>query len=196
MLSRFLSNEIRFGDKIYNLNLSFDNVLRVFELQEDKEILKTVKIDIMLSMLVKNKIKDMHLSDKITLLGAILKDYILPKSDNKKESTQKSLDFKQDANYIYVAFYRDYKIDLQNEIGKLDWRKFYALFQGLGEDNMISKIISIRTQKIPVKNKYNAEQVDAIVKAKQTFKLENTVDNFEEEMDKLGAQLASIAKRS
>lgn len=195
MLSRFLSNEIRFGDKIYNLNLSFDNVLRVFELQEDKEILETVKIDIMLSMLVKNKIKDMHLSDKIQLLGAIFKDYILP-SDNKKESTQKSLDFKQDANYIYAAFYRDYKIDLQNEIGKLDWRKFYALFQGLGEDNTINKIMSIRSQKIPTKNKYNAEQVDAIVKAKQAFKLENNVDNFEEEMDKLGAQLMSVAKRS
>ncbi len=50
--------------------------------------------------------------------------------------------FEQDAEYIYAAFYSQYGIDLAQS--NLHWYKFHALFTGLGEENMIVKIMHFR----------------------------------------------------
>lgn len=55
--------------------------------------------------------------------------------------------FEHDAEYIYAAFLDQYGIDLQ-DIEHLHWWKFRAMFKGLKEDNLISKIMGYRSIKI------------------------------------------------
>lgn len=57
--------------------------------------------------------------------------------------TSRIYSFDHDAEYIYAAFLDQYGIDLQS-IEHLHWWKFRALFKGLKEDNMISKIMGYR----------------------------------------------------
>lgn len=51
--------------------------------------------------------------------------------------------FSQDAAYIYSAFREQYGIDL-TQPDKLHWWKFMALFESLGEDTKMSRIIYYR----------------------------------------------------
>ncbi|MFE3747190.1 Gp15 family bacteriophage protein, partial [Bacillus subtilis] len=53
------------------------------------------------------------------------------------------------AEYIYASFLFDYNLDLFEQQGKLHWRKFQALLKGLSEDAKFSKVIEIRTMKLP-----------------------------------------------
>jgi len=53
--------------------------------------------------------------------------------------------FEQDAAYIYAAFRSQYGIDLQDiNSTDLHWWKFKAMFESIGEDLRISKIMSYR----------------------------------------------------
>lgn len=51
--------------------------------------------------------------------------------------------FEHDSEYIFAAFFSDYRIDL-NDIAFLHWWKFRALFAGLKPDNLICKIMEYR----------------------------------------------------
>lgn len=62
-------------------------------------------------------------------------------------------DFDIDAPLIYAAFLTQYHIDLQ-DIEYLHWWKFSALFEGLNEENEISKIMQYRAIDLSeIKNK-------------------------------------------
>lgn len=91
---------------------------------------------------------------------------------NKLSSGPKSIDFLQDAPYIYAGFHQAYGIDLYDEQGKLHWLKFLALFRALPENTRIMEIVSIRTRPIPKRTKYNAEEIRALMRAKETYRLE------------------------
>ncbi|WP_304508916.1 bacteriophage Gp15 family protein [Anaerotignum sp.] len=73
--------------------------------------------------------------------------------------------FDYDAPYIYSAFLGQYGIDL-NEVDRLHWWKFKALFQGLNEDCAISKIMGYRAVDI---NSVGKEQMDFYKKMKEQY---------------------------
>ncbi|MCM6766447.1 Gp15 family bacteriophage protein, partial [Weissella paramesenteroides] len=56
-------------------------------------------------------------------------------SDTENEPIQNiaDYDFEQDAAAIYASFMSDYHIDLNNEIDRMHWDTFKALFDNLGE---------------------------------------------------------------
>lgn len=68
--------------------------------------------------------------------------------EEKKERYQRrgskdpAYSFSQDAPYIYAAFKEQYGIDLTKE--DLHWWKFMALFESLGEDTKMSRIMYYR----------------------------------------------------
>lgn len=70
------------------------------------------------------------------------------KDEKKKERYQRrtskdpAFSFTQDASYIYSAFKEQYGIDLTEE--NLHWWKFMALFESLGEDTKMSRIMYYR----------------------------------------------------
>lgn len=63
-----------------------------------------------------------------------------------RKQTKRSYCFQQDAPYIYSAFRSQYGIDLNDTRNyDLHWWKFHALFESMGEDQKISKIMYYRT---------------------------------------------------
>ena len=111
----------------------------------------------------------------------------------------RALDFEQDAGYILASFRQAYGIDLYAERGRLDWRVFIALFNGLPDDTKIREVMKIRAQKIPERTKHNSEQVDALVKAKMAYALrfseEEAEATFQRGVNKLVGTLMSMAAR-
>lgn len=198
MIAYPLDNTLVIYGKRLKLNLTFDNVLRVMDLQKEKELEDLDKLEISLEMLVVNyrKIKKLGYKEKLEVLEKIFSTFISPPS-NKPGSDEKVFDFNQDAEYIYSSFMLDYNIDLVEEQGKLDWRKFIALFQGLSENAKISQVISIRTQKIPTPNKYNQKQIEALQKAKVYYRLqlpeEEAKEQFQKGLNKLADTLIQRA---
>ena len=75
--------------------------------------------------------------------------------DRRQMKEQKPLySFEEDAPYIYAAFLQQYGIDLNKiESEDLHWWKFSALFQSLGEDMKISKIMYYRDVDLRGKSK-------------------------------------------
>jgi hypothetical protein len=76
--------------------------------------------------------------------------------------------YEYDAPYIYAAFLDQYGIDL-NSIDYLHWWKFRALFSGLGENNEIVKIMSIRQTEIT--RDMPKEQAKQLRKLKRIYRL-------------------------
>ena len=63
----------------------------------------------------------------------------------KRRSSQgPAYSFSQDSPYIYAAFKEQYGIDLL-QIEEMHWWKFLALFESLGEDTKMAKIMYYRT---------------------------------------------------
>lgn len=66
------------------------------------------------------------------------------RSTDEKESAgaKRIFDFEIDAKHIYAAFMSEYGIDLCS--CNMHWWRFLTLFQGLGEDNKIYRIMEYR----------------------------------------------------
>lgn len=60
----------------------------------------------------------------------------------RKTTKEPAYSFEQDAPYIYAAFLDQYGIDLAVE--DMHWWKFMALFESIGEDTKMSKIMYYR----------------------------------------------------
>lgn len=61
----------------------------------------------------------------------------------RRNSKEPAYSFSQDSAYIYAAFKEQYGIDLTT-IESLHWWKFMALFESLGEDTKMSRIMYYR----------------------------------------------------
>ena len=178
------------------LDLAFDNVLKVFEIQKDDVFSVPERIDLSLKLLVVNywRIRNLSYDNKASILKEILDTFINPKSKTDSDNT-KVFDFNQDSNYIYSSFMFDYGIDLVAEQGRLDWRKFLALFQGLSEGTKIRQVIGIRTAEIPEQNKHNQKQIENLLKAKNYYALSFTAEEMEEQFNKSLDKLAETLEK-
>ena len=93
----------------------------------------------------------------------------LPVVDEDDEP-EKSFDFSYDAGFIYASFMQVYNMDLYEQHGKLHWEVFISLFNSLPSDSMIMNVIDIRTREIPT-GKGTEEQANSIRKAKAKYAL-------------------------
>lgn len=200
MIAHKLKNDIDFNGKRLKLNLSFDKVLKIYSLFKEDLLSDADKLDWALEMLIENynKIKYLGYEKKLELFE-IISNYITPKSKKVKDDGVKTVDVIQDANYIYASFLMDYNIDLVDMQGKLDWRKFIALFQGLSDRTKIKEVMSIRSRKIPTRTKYNGEEIEALQEAKAFYALEISEEegkeNFQKGLNKLGGLLENMARK-
>src|SRR5690625_1400472 len=87
------------------------------------------------------------------------------------EEDEKIFDFVQDAEFIYASFMHTYQIDLFEQQGKLHWKKFKALLNGLSEDSIFSRVVGIRTAELPT-GKGMAKERERLRKLKQKFAIE------------------------
>lgn len=151
-----LTTSFIYDNKKYKIDLSFDNVLDVFDVIEDKTLRDYEKIDIALEMLLFEPITH----NKEGLWEYIYENHIASKREQvieydlqgnpipimeEEESDEIPISFDKDAPHIYASFRQAYGINLINEQGKMHWEEFKALLFALPEDTMIKKIIHIRT---------------------------------------------------
>lgn len=179
-LTTNLVNVVEYRGRKYRLNLSFDNVLRFFELLEDKTIEEFEKLLISLEMFVYrfDLLRFDSPEEMVAFYKFILKTYLDIDLDQEKqtENTTKVMDYSKDAELIYASFFAAYKIDLLEEQGRLDYRKFKALLNALDENSAFKKAVSYRVVKIPSTTQYNKEQVEHLRKMKQFYSLEQDID--------------------
>ncbi len=157
----------------YKTCCSFDNVLEVQRMFRDKNLTDIDKIEQALCMLVQNRFKVwvLTITQKEELLNLVIKEQIqLPKRPVIR-TQQKTFDFLFDGEYIYASFMQEYGIDLVEQQGKLHWKKFIALFQGLSENTKIREIMKIRSMDIPQYNGKNQHQIQDIQELKSYYAL-------------------------
>lgn len=170
MLSRKLEQSFVYKGRKINLSIFFNNVLCFYELQADDMYNQQEKVDMGFNLLCYSK-HTFNTQEKIEILSRIFKDYINVLSYSSSGETTKSFDFIQDAGYIYSSFMLDYRIDLYDEIDKLDWRKFIWLFEGLSKDCKIKEVIKIRTMELPKPTKNNRKEIQNIQRLKAIYAL-------------------------
>jgi len=167
----------------YVVDMSFDNILRLIDLIEDKTILDEFKVNTGLLMLINDKLEDYELQERADIFIELVKSVV---GSDAKESQpvdidgnpmpvmpsddKKAYDLAQDAEYIYASFMHTYKIDLFEMQGVLHWKKFKSLLNGLSEDSIFSRIVGIRTAELP-SGKGTAKERERMQKLKRQYAL-------------------------
>lgn len=147
-----------YKNKKYDIDLSFDNVLDVYDVLDRKDLRDYEKARISLKLLLGEQEYDLF--ETIELWNYIYLNFIhvetkeIVKRDllgkpvpTPKEDKERVIDFDQDANYIYASFMQAYGINLIEQQGKMHWKEFLALLDGLPSNTRMKEIIRIRTWK-------------------------------------------------
>ena len=197
-LTDTLKNEFQYKEHTLSLNISFDNILRVFELFDDPLFESYEKVLIFLEMLVVEYelIKEVGFKEKFDLYNYILREFLNMGSnedeeEEEQERTETVMDFKRDAGLIYVSFLSEYGIDLFKEQGKLHWYQFSELLSNLGEKTAFKKAVGYRAMKVPSTKEATKEYREHIQKMKKLYSLSD-----EKEIDQVAimeSKLDSIA---
>lgn len=180
------------------INPSYDTVLEVQKLYKEDTLTEFEKIDQALKMLVRNKwnLRLLNPEEKQKLLSVITKRYVeVEKRPQIKKSPFPVLDFEKDGDYIYASFMQAYKIDLIEEQGRLPWKKFLYLFNGLPADTKIKQIMRIRQMPVPEYNGKNSKEIQEINEMKSYYALPVEGGGGQSGLDLLFHTLEGMAKR-
>lgn len=164
-LSRKLTDKLVIDDKEFPLNLSFDNVLRLFEMWRDEDVPEFVKPHFGIRILTGKTLEDFTVEEMSEVFNEVFEEHIslstvednhveydlagnpmkTTASNGKQE--QAPYDIRYDGDYIYASFLQAYGIDLFDVQGELHWKKFNALLSGLPEGTKFMEVIKIRKWK-------------------------------------------------
>lgn len=182
-------------DRVYKLNLAYDNVLRFYELLDDDHFSAVEKAQTAFEMFfgfAPGPDDDELVAGAFEAIAKYLSED--PYEDTSAGTTDlagndfaptKYYSFAQDAGAIYASFMEQYGINLIEEQGKLQWDEFKALFAGLGHKTYFQRIVSIR-QADP--NDYEGKEQIELIEAQNRYALANS--HTEETVQ---AQLAGFA---
>lgn len=196
-LKQPLDDKIRIKGRDYHLDLSFDNVLRWYELIDDDSINEMGKILLAFEMFIPECKADAD--TQIQAIQAISK-YIAGEPDDGQETSDQTqyYSFSKDAEYIYASFLQEYGIDLIDQQGVMRWEKFIALFKGMRDNTKINQIIGIRATDIPSgSSEYEKAERERILQLKSAYALDSEQNRQEQEsrMDHMFDTLVNMAKR-
>lgn len=164
-LSRKLTDKLVIDDEEYALDLSFDNILRLFEMWRDEDVPEFVKPHFGIRILTGETLEDFTVEEMSEVFNEVFEEHIslstvednhveydlagnpmkTTASNGKQE--QAPYDIRYDGDYIYASFLQAYGIDLFDVQGKLHWKKFNALLSGLPEGTKLMEVIKIRKWK-------------------------------------------------
>jgi hypothetical protein len=197
LLTSTFEDEFEYKGQTIHLDLSFDNILRVFELFSDPIFSAYEKIEVALEMLIyeNDVFEEADIEEKNALLLFIFREFLDIDLEKPNESSEKKIfDFNQDAGLIYASFLHAYNIDLFEQQGKLHWKKFMQLLQHLDDKSKFKEVVNIRQMPLPKADKYNAEYRKQIMKMKQIYALdqeknENAVKAIDDKWNALAESL-------
>lgn len=173
ILSEPFRDFVTYAGKRYQTNAAYDTVLLVQRMYKDPELENADKIEIALENLLAQdyRIHGKSLQWKAGLLEAIMKSQIELPQRPSAGAQKRLVDFELDGEYIYASFLQDYGLDLIEQKGKLHWKKFIWLFQGLSEKTKIKEIMRIRGTEEPRPNQYNQKEIQRIRELKSYYAL-------------------------
>lgn len=180
-----IDDTVEIDGKAYELDMSFDNILRLLDLIQDKTIDDVTKVGAGLIMLINDNLKHYGVETRANIFVELFKKAVGTDESEEQnvdlegnpmpvvpESDKKVYDLVQDADYIYASFMHTYGIDLFERQGKLHWKKFKALLNGLGEDTIFSRVVGIRTAEMP-SGKSMAKERERLRKLKRKYALKD-----------------------
>ena len=154
-------DSVEVDGRVYGLNLAYDRVLRAIDLQDDESLTDEDRLFCQCAFLTAdNEALPGDPNAQARIIKAVFD--MLPKSD--KPTTERYIDFHQDAALIRSGFFRAYGIDLTRE--HIHIMQFLELLADLPSDTALMRTIEIRQRPLPKPNKHNAEQIAALQKAK------------------------------
>ena len=192
------SETVKYGKRTYHTCAVYDNVLAVQKAYKDQELEGIDKVNIALRLLIRERFSVWALEDKkkIELLELIVKKQIeLPRHPPARKK-ERILDFELDGEYIFASFYQAYRIDLIEQQGKLHWKKFIALFQGLPDSTKIREVMKIRSMELPPYNGKNGKEIQQIQEMKSYYALPVQGGGGQNGLDRLFATLESQAVKN
>ena len=160
--------------------LSINSDFRVailFELlMQDRSVNDIEKLQLALNLFYNDEIKDFNSAFKNIVWFYSCGQEVR----NTNSKTKQIYSFEHDSDYIFSAFLSQYNIDL-NSIKYMHWWKFRALFSGLDEDHLFSKIMGYRAMDLSkIKDK---EQRKYYKKLKIRYRLPDNRTEEEKEQD-------------
>lgn len=196
-LTNELEHSIVIGNRIVEVDFTFDVVLKWYELLEDDSINDVEKTFIGFEMFV-GAIGDYTEQQVIEAMQSI-SDYlsqsaygnfddedIEPEFEVEPEPPTKYYSYTKDAEAIYASFLFDYNIDLVDAQGSMHWDKFKALFNNLSEKSPFQRIVNIR-QTDPNEYKDDPKAMQKIIEAQEFYRLED-----EQNVQALDMQMSSM----
>lgn len=198
-ISRKLTDKLVIDDEEFPLNLSFDNVLRLFEMWRDEDVPEFVKPHFGIRILTGETLEDFTVEEMSEVFNEVFEEHIslstvednhveydlagnpmkTTASNGKQE--QAPYDIRYDGDYIYASFLQAYGIDLFDVQGKLHWKKFNALLSGLPEGTKFMEVIKIRKWK-PQKGD-SAEYKEEMRRLQKDYALPNDIIEEDEEYE-------------
>lgn len=180
-----LVEAVEINGKLFKVDMSFDNILNLIEMLNDKELSDETQIVLGIEMLFDDPL-DMPIGEQVKVFfesyqALIGKDaesdleYDLlgnPMPRQAEEESEPLYDLQQDAEYIYASFMQDYGMDLFEQQGVLHWYKFKALLTGLSDNTKFKKVLEIRQMPLP-SGKGSSKQRAEVEKLKRAYALKN-----------------------
>lgn len=177
-----LVTSIEFDGTELPIDLTFDNVLDVFDILEDSDLFPEEKVNMCLELLISDFEKFFQDSSEqqFLLFNHILENYISVGDSDGFETDRlgnpmpnavkekKTINLVHDAKYIYASF-RQIGINLFEEQGRMMWEEFQALLESLPDDTILARIIQIRTWE-PSKGE-SAKEKERMRKLQQKYAL-------------------------
>lgn len=177
-----LVTSIEFDGTELPIDLTFDNVLDVFDILEDSDLFPEEKVNMCLELLISDfeKIFQGSSEQQFLLFNYILENYISVGDSDGVETDRlgnpmpnavkekKTISLVHDAKYIYASF-RQIGINLFEEQGRMMWEEFQALLESLPDDTILARIIQIRTWE-PSKGE-SAKEKERMRKLQQKYAL-------------------------
>ncbi len=197
-LTWYEEDRIEFKGAFYPLDLAYDTVLNVQRMFRERllsdsdmllEALKIFGID-------EKSLSRLSWEDRSELLNAIFEEKVRTKPRPRVGKSRVLFDFEEDGEYIYASFMQDYGIDLIDQQGRLPWRRFMALFEGLSGDTKIKEVMKYRGMEIPAPNGKNSKEIQDLMEIKSYYALGYREDNGRDGLEKLFSTLEGMACRS
>lgn len=159
-------SRIELEGKAYALDLSYDRVLRVMDIQSMEELTAEDKLAAQCAWLLDVGEKlPRDTGTQARIISAVFE--LFPKTGERER--ERYIDFHQDAALIRSGFMRAYGIDLTRE--SPHFMQFLEMLADLPPDTALMRTVELRQRPIPKPNGNNAQQITELVKAKERVAL-------------------------
>ncbi|MCC5894832.1 MAG: hypothetical protein JJU16_05160 [Alkalibacterium sp.] len=175
LLQRPKEKTVEYEGLTIPINFTFDALLKCFDINNNDVFQEYEKVIVMFRVLVKDykQYSKFNLADRNAVVKQIFDTYMEYKSNDQEQVPV--IDYLIDGERIYASFLL-VGIDLQEEMGKMDWDKFMAIFNNLPEDSPIMKAIGYRVMSIPTEKEVGKKERQRLLKLKAYYELPAMVE--------------------